>query len=252
MFDASAITRPLVMGILNATPDSFANSGHVATIDDALRMIDDGADLLDIGGESTRPGALCVDAEEELRRVVPLIQAIRQHTALPLSIDTRKAVVAREAIAQGADIINDVSALRFDPAMEDVVRGSDASIILMHSRGTPETMEELIAYNDVVTEVRDELLVPYNRLRDAGISAQRILLDPGCGFAKSSEDSITLLINLQVLADLAPVVVGISRKRFTGGLDEVSMRLARYAVEQGAKIIRTHNVGLTRHFLDAM
>lgn len=245
---------PLIMGILNATPDSFSNGGRPASPEDALTMIRAGADILDVGGESTRPGATDVPVQEELDRVLPLIEAIRKRSAIPISVDTRKSEVALEAIKLGVQIINDASCLGYDPRMIEVLAESDVSYILMHTRGTPQTMEAFAVYpsNDVTGEVRAELESARKRLTDAGIGPERILIDPGFGFAKRPEHSIELLNNLDRLTDLGPVVVGISRKRFTGGNEETSLDYARTAVLKGAKIVRTHNVSLARTFFHTL
>lgn len=242
---------PVIMGILNATPDSFSNGGRSATIEDALAMINEGADLLDIGGESTRPGARVISVQEELDRVLPLVQEIRKRSDIPISVDTRKAAVAEQAIQHGVQIINDASCLEYDPRMITLLANSDVSYILMHTRGTPLTMESLAVYAEgkVVNEVRAELEAARKRLTDAGIALERILIDPGFGFAKRPEHSIELLNALDQLTDLGPIVVGISRKRFTGGSEETSIDLARTALAKGAKIIRTHTVSLTRTLL---
>jgi len=240
---------PVIMGILNATPDSFSNGGRSAVPEDAFTMIGDGADILDIGGESTRPGAADVSVQEELDRVLPLIEAIRRRSDIPISVDTRKPAVAQEAISRGVQIINDASCLG-DSAMIAVLTESDVSYILMHTRGTPQTMESLAVYNaDVTGEVHAELEAARKRLTDAGIAGERILIDPGFGFAKRPEQSIEILNNLDRLTDLGTLVAGISRKRFTGGNEETSIDYARIALAKGAKIIRTHNVSLTRTLL---
>lgn len=238
---------PVIMGILNVTPDSFSGGGRSATLNDALAMIREGADILDVGGESTRPGAVAVPMQEELDRVLPFIEELRKRSDIPISMDTRKPTVAEEAIKLGVQIINDASCLGYDPRMVEVLADSDASYILMHTRGTPQTMESLAVYGDDVTgEVRAELEAARRRLTEAGIGPERILIDPGFGFAKRPEHSIEILNNLDRLSDLGPIVVGISRKRFTGGNEEAGIDYARTALAKGARIIRTHNVSLTR------
>ncbi|MGN0826749.1 MAG: dihydropteroate synthase [Kiritimatiellia bacterium] len=237
--------KPLIMGILNRTPDSFSNKGHEATIEDALQMIREGADLLDVGGESTRPGAEEVQADEEIRRTVPYIRALRAQTDLPISIDTRHAAVAEAALDAGADIVNDVTALHYDSKMLPLVLRTRAPVILMHSRGTPKSMDGLTEYEDVVEDVCAALKADRDNLLAQGYPSERIILDPGFGFAKTTEQSMRIISRLESLAALAPVLVGLSRKRMTGGSDETSAQLALQCVRKGARIVRVHNVPLT-------
>lgn len=248
--------RPLIMGVVNVTPDSFSDRGAHATlqqaIDHALRLEDEGADLLDIGGESTRPGAEPVTGEEELRRVVPVIEALAGRVAVPISVDTMKSGVADEALAAGARIVNDVTALR-DPAMLPVLLRRRASLILMHMRGTPHTMRELTQYEDVVVEVRDWLVERAEGARLAGVSD--VAIDPGIGFAKTPEQSFALLRRFtEFTATGYPVVAGASRKSFLGVLPgqqkvedrlEGSLAAAVVAVLAGASIVRVHDVRAT-------
>ena len=247
--------RPLIMGVLNLTPDSFYPGSRVTDLKTALegaeRMIQEGADLLDLGGESTRPGSEYVDAEEEKRRVVPVITALRRETNLPISVDTRKAEVARAALAAGADIINDVSALRDDPDLVKVVKDSSAGVILMHSRGTPKTMQENPFYNDTIGEIREELSLFAARAVEQGINKERIILDPGIGFGKRLQDNLLILKHLEDLRALGyPLLLGVSRKSFIGALtgaaveDRLAGSLAAtcFALFKGTEILRVHDV----------
>jgi dihydropteroate synthase len=249
--------RCLVMGILNVTPDSFAESADrldpAAAVDAALRMEADGADLIDIGGESTRPGAAAVSADAELARVLPVLTALRGRIRVPLSIDTYKADVARAALAEGAAIVNDISALRFDPSLARVVADAGAALILMHTRGRPDAMREQAVYEDVVSEVAAELRESMQRAADAGIGIERIVVDPGIGFAKLASHSYGVLARLAEFAALLarPVLVGASRKSFlrdaAGGRPAVerdwgTAAAVTAAVLAGAHIVRVHAV----------
>ena len=247
--------RSLVMGVLNVTPDSFSDGGRfldsAAAVRQAHRMIAEGADLLDIGGESTRPGAAPVPAGEEIRRVVPVIEALRSFSDLPVSVDTRKAAVAERALAAGADIINDVSALTADPAMAGVAARYSAGVVLMHMQGTPETMQHDPKYGRVAEEVRDFLADRLEALEGQGLARETLALDPGIGFGKTLEHNVRLLARLDALAALGrPVVVGVSRKSLIGRITgrEVGERLAgslaagAWALAHGAHIIRVHDV----------
>ena len=256
------LERPCVMGILNVTPDSFSDGGRLATVDDALRaaeaLRDAGADVLDVGGESTRPGAGAVDAAEERRRVVPVIRRLVAEVGLPVSVDTRRASIAAEALAAGAEIVNDVSALQFDPAMAGVVGAAGAGVVLMHMRGTPETMDAAATYADVAPEVAAELAVRRDAALAAGIAREAIVLDPGIGFAKTVEQSFSLVNRLASFVALGqPVLVGPSRKRFLGAAtgrpvherDAATAALCVAARLRGAKIFRVHDVRLVREAL---
>ena len=248
------------MGILNVTPDSFSDGGRFlhpsAARDRALQLAADGADLIDIGGESTRPGAAPVPVDEELRRVLPVIQALAPTLPIPLSIDTRKAAVAREALAAGASLVNDVTALRGDPAMADVVADAGVPVILMHMQGTPETMQQNPQYADVVSEVAGRLQEAAADAKARGIAEEQIVLDPGLGFGKRPEQNLALLRHLDRFVALGyPVVVGPSRKSFIGLVleqpdpNERSMGTAAavaVAVWQGAAMVRVHDVGAIR------
>lgn len=257
--ELSCADAPLIMGIVNVTPDSFYDGGQHNTVAaataHALSLITDGADLLDIGGESTRPGSQAVSVEEELGRVIPVVEAIRRQSDIPLSIDTTKAAVAHAALERGADIINDVSALESDPAMAGVVRHFAAGVALMHMRGTPGTMQQNPEYGDVVTEVCDYLGGRIRALAALGLDETRFAIDPGIGFGKTAAHNVSLIRNLQRLAGLGrPILVGVSRKSFIGAtLDRrVDERLAGSlgamlaCVENGAGIVRVHDVRETR------
>ena len=251
---------PFVMGIVNATPDSFSDGGLFldagAAIAQALRLADEGADLVDVGGESTRPGAAPVPDDEELGRVVPVIAALRARGfPLPISIDTRKAAVARAALDAGADLVNDVSGLA-DPSLARVVAEAGAPIVLMHSRGTPEDMQRRAVYGDVVQEVAAELEQALGRAAAAGIPRERTILDPGLGFAKTAEHNLVLLARLDELRALGrPILVGPSRKSFIGRIagsaapgDRLPGTLAAVtaAVVAGAELVRVHDVAAAR------
>jgi dihydropteroate synthase len=264
-YEASGIghrSSLLVMGILNVTPDSFSDGGvhfdSTRAIDAALRMESDGAAIIDVGGESTRPGSDGVGVEEELARVVPVIEGIRARSAVRISVDTRQARVAEAAIAAGADIINDVSALRHDPEMRTIAAARDVPVILMHMRGEPRNMQEHAQYGDVVQDVSYELQSWRNDAIAAGIAADRIFIDPGIGFAKTFEHNLELLARCSELAHIAPVVIGASRKGFIGhltgqpsGAARASGSLAAVAAAHrgGAAIVRVHDVRETVDFL---
>src|SRR5262249_18101199 len=216
--------RPLVMGIVNVTPDSFSDGGQFfdrsAAIAQALKLLDDGADILDIGGESTRPYSTAVSAEEELRRVVPVIEAVRQQRPDAIvSIDTSKAAVASEAINCGAEVINDITGISRDAAMMQLAVASSAGVVAMHMQGTPQTMQDEPRYEDVVVEIHQYLRERRDALLAAGIEREQICLDPGIGFGKTNEQNITLMANCWRFHDLGcPLLVGHSRKAFIGKL----------------------------------
>jgi dihydropteroate synthase len=248
--------RALVMGIVNVTPDSFSDGGRFLdtgrAVEHALHLLAEGADILDFGGESTRPGAEPVSAEEEIRRVIPVIRAIRSQTRALLSIDTMKASVARAALAAGADIINDVTGLGGDPGMIQLAAETTAGLVVMHMRGTPASMQQDPAYQDVVTEVRSYFERRLHVLTDAGIDPARIVFDPGFGFGKTLDHNLQLLRHLPDLRIAnRPLLVGISRKSMLSllsGLDSVADRhwptvaLTAWLREQGADIHRVHEV----------
>ncbi len=246
--------RTLVMGILNVTPDSFSDGGKFldqrAAIEHGLRMVDDGADLVDVGGESTRPGSDPVSADEERDRVVPVVEALASKVRVPISIDTRKPSVAKAALDVGATIVNDVSGGR-DPEMFDVVREARAGMVLMHMKGEPKTMQETPHYDDVVGEVHEYLRERIEAAAFAGFEPERLCVDPGIGFGKDLEHNLTLLHHLDALLDLGrPVLVGPSRKRFIGTLLDLpddqrvegTAGAVAWLVARGAHIVRVHDV----------
>jgi dihydropteroate synthase len=258
--DLASSHLPLLMGILNVTPDSFSDGGQFQLIENAvaraLQMEADGASIIDIGGESTRPGAEPVALEEELRRTIPVIRELATQVKIPISIDTTKAEVARQALEAGAEIVNDISGLTFDPDMLEVCRLHDAGICLMHIQGTPQTMQQNPTYGDVVKEVAEFLQQQVDRCLMAGILPERMSVDPGIGFGKTAEHNLQLLKSVARLQqDLQrPVLIGHSRKRFLSkilgrsveeresGTIGVSIALA----EQGVDILRIHDVRSVR------
>jgi dihydropteroate synthase len=249
------LDRPLVMGILNVTPDSFSDGGRRTGVRDTiaagLAMAADGADIVDIGGESTRPGAAAVPPDQEQERAVPIIQALAAE-GLCVSVDTRNASTMRAALAAGARIINDVSALAYDPLAAGVIAEHACPAVLMHMRGTPATMAGQAIYQDVVAEVRAELAVRIDSAIQAGVRPEQIAIDPGIGFAKRSAHSQAVLRGLPDLVSLGyPVLVGLSRKSFIGAMTEEpeadrrlggSLAAGMFAVVRGASILRVHDV----------
>jgi len=256
---------PLVMGILNVTPDSFSDGGRYSTVDEAVarawEIAEQGADILDIGGESTRPGSDPVPLEEERKRVVPVVQMlVRRSFPIPISVDTTKSEVARECLAAGARVVNDTSALRDDERMGAVAAQAGAAVTLMHRLGPPKTMQENPSYTDVVEEVTEFLRERVGYAIGAGIARERLIVDPGIGFGKRLEDNLALLGNLgRISRSLGmPVLVGASRKRFIGMLLvdapveerlEGSLASVAAAVWQGAEVVRVHDVVETLRFL---
>ncbi len=247
--------RPLIMGILNVTPDSFSDGGKYqnadAAVDAALQMVKDGADIIDVGGESTRPGSEGVDVEEELRRVIPVIKKLSSLTSAAISVDTMKAAVAQEALEAGVHIINDVSALTHDSHMLEVARNSGAGVILMHMLGNPRTMQDNPEYDNVVENIRQMLAARIEDAVDAGLNRDTLAIDPGIGFGKTTEHNVRLITHLDRFSSLGlPVVVGLSRKRFIGALTGMPAgeRLAgslaglSCAVQKGANVMRVHDV----------
>jgi dihydropteroate synthase len=254
------LSRPLIMGVVNVTPDSFSDGGRFldsqAARAHAERLIEEGADLIDIGGESTRPGAADVSVVDEIDRVVPVIETIAAR-GVPVSVDTSKPEVMRAALAAGAAIVNDVRALR-EPGAIEAVRESGCGVVVMHMKGTPRTMQQSPAYDDVVREVAAFLQQRIDELERSGIDVRRIAIDPGFGFGKSAEHNFTLLRDLRSLARTGlPLVVGLSRKSMLGKVtgrpvDErvvASVAAALMAVERGADIVRVHDVAATRDAL---
>jgi len=245
----------LLMGILNVTPDSFSDGGKFLNRDRAkeraLEMEENGADIIDIGGESTRPGAEKVGLEEELGRTIPVIEAIREETNIPISIDTYKAEVAREALAAGADIINDISALRFDPDLGRLAGNRDVPVILMHMQGEPRTMQENPTYDDAVTEIIEFLKGRIDRALELGVAPGKIIVDPGIGFGKRFEDNYEILRRLEEFEELGqPLLLGTSRKSFLGETlnlpteERLEGTIASnvVGVMKGADILRVHDV----------
>jgi dihydropteroate synthase len=253
---------PLLMGIINVTPDSFSDGGRFfdakAAVGHGLRLVAEGAEILDVGGESTRPGSLPIDVDEELRRVLPVVEELCKKINVPISIDTSKALVARRAVDAGAEIINDVTALTGDPAMISLAAETGCGVCAMHTLGPPRTMQDNPVYADVVAEVLEYLRTRRDALLAAGIEPDRIALDPGIGFGKTTEHNLQLLANARRFHELGcPVLVGHSRKRFlaetsgradsdrTAGTIGVAASLAR----QGVQILRVHDVGAVREAL---
>jgi dihydropteroate synthase len=249
------LERPLVMGVVNVTPDSFSDGGKYldpqAAISHARRLIDEGVDLLDVGGESTRPGAAQVAEEEELKRILPVVEALR---GFPVSVDTRRPKVMQAALSAGASMINDIEALRAPGALEAVAK-SDCAACLMHMKGAPETMQQDPSYGDVVKEVKDFLAGRIAACEKAGIARNRIVADPGFGFGKTAGHNLTLLKRLPEFASLGvPILAGWSRKsslgritgRDTGGRLAGSLAAALLALLGGARILRVHDVNETR------
>jgi dihydropteroate synthase len=256
------LDRPLLMAIVNVTPDSFSDGGErldpAQAIDDGLRFVAEGADIVDVGGESTRPGSQPTSPDEELRRILPVVEGLARQKAL-VSIDTRRASVARAALDAGARIVNDVSALRDDAAMLPLVAGRDAEVVLMHRRGLPENTFAGPAYINVVEDIRAFLLERAAACEKGGVKRERIALDPGIGFGKSVAQELELIAGTGRLVDAGyPVLVGCSRKSFLGKLtgiekpadrDPASVWLAVEAARRGAAIVRVHNVMATRQAL---
>jgi dihydropteroate synthase len=254
------LDRPLIMGVLNVTPDSFSDGGLYRSLDQALRhggeMRDEGADIIDVGGESTRPGAAAVSVQEELDRVIPIIEALRRELDISLSIDTNKSEVARAALAAGADFINDISGLGFDPAMAAVAGETGAGLFLMHTRGRPAEMQRNTRYSDLMGEIIDSLGKALSLAEKAGVPAQKMAVDPGIGFGKSVAGNLEILARLGELGALGrPVLLGTSRKSFIGSiLNQPDPRrrlfgtLATVAigVDKGGHIFRVHDVGPAR------
>ena len=252
--------RTLIMGIINVTPDSFSDGGRFdapeRAVEEGIRMAEEGADILDIGGESTRPGSDPVPAEEERRRVIPVIRALAKRIDLPLSVDTMKAAIAREALAAGAEIVNDVSAMNFDEEMAKVIADTGAAVVLMHMRGTPKAMQQGdLIYRSLRGEIIDFLRKRIERAADAGIDPAQIMVDPGIGFGKTVTDNLRLIRYLQEFKVLGrPILVGPSRKAFigqvTGGTPrervEGTAAAVTAAILNGGNVIRVHDVSLMK------
>jgi len=249
--------RTLIMGVVNVTPDSFSDGGlfydEARAIEHGLALAEEGADILDVGGESTRPGSEPISADKEMERVLPVIEALARHCPAVVSVDTYRAEVARAALETGAQIINDITALRGDTGMAELAAASGAGLILMHMQGEPRTMQLEPAYGDVVAEVRDFLAAQARLAQEAGVEPGRIVLDPGIGFGKTLEHNLDLIRNLSALAGLGyPVMLGASRKRFIGvltGRQDPRQRLwgsvgaHLLGAALGADIVRVHDVG---------
>ena len=250
--------RTLVMGILNVTPDSFSDGGEFFSFDRAVahaeQMVAEGADIIDVGGESTRPGSEFVSEAEEMRRVIPVIERLSSAISIPISIDTTKSSVARAALTAGAEIVNDISGLRFEPALGDDVARAGAGLVLMHSRGTPKVMQQMPPAEDIITEVVDGLRAAVGIATDRGVSRDQIAIDPGIGFGKTVTQNLELIARLDQIAgafpDL-PVMIGTSRKSFIGKIlhgAAVDQRLegsivsAAIAAYNGVSIVRTHDI----------
>jgi len=257
-----SLDKPVIIGIVNVTPDSFSDGGRLATADAAIahaeQLIAEGSRLIDVGGESTRPGAKPVPADEEIARVVPVIAGLTKRGIGPVSVDTRKADVARAALDAGAAVVNDVSGLEYDPGLAAVVARAEAGVILMHMRGTPATMDDLARYAHVAPEVAAELSGTAEKAERSGIARERIVVDPGFGFAKSAVQNFRLLDELATIVALGyPVAVGLSRKRFLGAAtgrpvedrDRATAVACALAWERGARLFRVHDVAMTREAL---
>jgi dihydropteroate synthase len=260
---AIGLAKPVVMGVLNITPDSFSDGGQFFDRDAAIRRLeqlrDEGADIIDVGGESTRPGSRPVDEEEELRRVFPAIEAAATRLQVPVSIDTTKSGVARAALDAGAEIVNDISGLRFDPEIARVAAETGAGLVLMHIRGQPRTMQERIHYDDLLGEVSGELEESAGRALEAGCRRDQVVVDPGIGFGKTAEQNLALIDRLDRFGELGyPILIGPSRKSFIGktlGLPmeerlEATLAACVVALLRGARIFRVHDVAAARRALD--
>ena len=247
--------RPLLMGVVNVTPDSFFDGGRYLDVESAVahavRLVEEGADLLDVGAESTRPGADIVNEAEECRRAIPVVAAIARTVSVPISIDTSKAAVAREALYAGAVLVNDVTALRGDPAMVDVVASVGAGIVLMHMQGTPRTMQQAPHYDDVIGEISEFFEERIRFAETHGIVRRQIILDPGIGFGKLLVHNLTLLAQLRSFEQFeCPLLVGVSQKAFLGQLVDRPVQERQWAtaaavamaVDRGAGILRVHDV----------
>ncbi len=259
-----SLETPRIMGILNVTPDSFSDGGDLSTVAVAVaraREMAEAADILDIGGESTRPGAETVPVAEEIARTAPVIAAIRgAGITCPISIDTRKAEVAAAALDAGANMVNDVSALIFDPDLKALVAERGVPVCLMHAKGTPKTMQQEAQYDDVVAEVAETLLAQIACAMEAGIERDKIVIDPGIGFGKTLQHNVTILRHLSLYHDLGcPILLGVSRKRFIGTLGHApeakdrmpgSVAVALHGVSHGVQIVRVHDVKETRQAMD--
>ena len=249
--------RTYVMGILNITPDSFSDGGrflnHSEALDHAKQMVDEGADIIDVGGESTRPGAQPASLEEEYGRVIPFVEKLASQVEVPISIDTTKAEVAKDALEAGAAIINDISALRFDPQMASLASEQGVPVVLMHMRGTSETMQHHLVYDSLISEIYSFLKERVEYAESLGIDSQKIIIDPGIGFGKSVPDgNLSIIKNLSSFKALGkPILIGTSRKAFIGNVlnlgveerEEGTAATISLAISNGAHIVRVHDVG---------
>jgi dihydropteroate synthase len=248
-------SRTYLMGVLNVTPDSFSDGGKFLNAKDAIKqaliMAQQGADIIDVGGESTRPGADSIPLEEELKRVIPVIEEVVKKTDVPISVDTYKSQVALQALDAGAAMVNDISALRFDPEMKKIISKYRAPVILMHIKGTPKNMQDNPHYDNVIQEISDYLRESIQTAEDSGIAKDKIIIDPGIGFGKRIKDNLEILKNLEKFTSLGkPILLGLSRKSFIGkALDlpldqrlEGSLAASAVAILNGAKILRVHDV----------
>ncbi len=247
--------RTLIMGAINITPDSFSDGGMYFQPDKAvaraLEMVEEGADLIDIGGESTRPGSRPLDPGEELRRIVPVIRKVATQTDIPISVDTKKARVAREALEAGGQLINDVSALRSDPEMGDIIASHGVPVVLMHMRGTPETMQQEIHYVSLISEIAQYLRQSMDLACRVGVDPEKIIIDPGIGFGKTVDHNLALIKHLNQFRTLGrPILIGTSRKSFIGKVlnldvterEEGTMASVAASILNGAHMVRVHNV----------
>jgi len=258
-----SLNRPRIMGIVNVTPDSFSDGGQFVEPEQAVahgvRLVEEGADILDIGGESTRPGAEAIETKEELRRVIPVIEALSDRVDALISIDTRKSEVMRRAVAAGADMINDISALSFDPASVEVAGELDVPVVLMHAQGDPRTMQDNPHYDDVLLDVFDYLEARVDACLRGGLPKSKLIIDPGIGFGKTLDDNLALATGVSLFQGLGVAVLyGASRKGFIGTLTGVqsagarvhgSVAAALQAISQGVQIVRVHDVAATREAL---
>ena len=244
-----------IMGIINVTPDSFSDGGKYANVEAAVmrakQMVADGADIIDIGGESSRPGAEPITANEECRRVIPVVQAVAEQFQIPISVDTYKAKVAREALSAGACVINDITALHGDPNMCQIVADAQAGVILMHMQGVPATMQKAPTYQNVVTEVHAWLTEVASQAVDRGIDSSRIMIDPGIGFGKTFDHNLEILRHLMQFRGIGyPMLVGVSRKKFIGRIldlpvhqrEEGTAATVAWSIINGANVVRVHDV----------
>ena len=244
-----------IMGIINVTPDSFSDGGKYANVEAAVmrakQMVADGADIIDIGGESSRPGAETITANEECRRVIPVVQALAEQFQIPISVDTYKAKVAREALSAGACVINDITALHGDPNMCQIIADAQAGVILMHMQGVPATMQKAPTYQNVVAEVHAWLTEVASQAVDRGIDSSRIMIDPGIGFGKTFDHNLEILRHLMQFRGIGyPMLVGVSRKKFIGRIldlpvhqrEEGTAATVAWSIINGANVVRVHDV----------